>query len=168
MSDSPQTRAETIEKLASLIRDIRVGMLTTIDTDGTPWSRPMATQETAFDGTLWFLTHADTESVEHIQQNSAAGVAYADPQDQSYVTMAGTARVLDDRDKIRELWSAPMKAWFPDGPDDPEIRLLRVDVDRAEYWDSPSSAVAYAISFVRAVSTGEPATDVGDNRKVSL
>lgn len=168
MSDTPLSRDEAVAKLADLIEDIRIAMLTTIDADGSPWSRPMGTQNDAFDGTLWFFTRADSEKVHHIERNAAVGVAYANPDDQAYVTMAGTGRVLNDRSKIRDLWSEPLKAWFPDGVDDPELRLIQVDVDRAEYWDSPSSAVVYALGYAKAVLTGQPATDIGDNEQVSL
>lgn len=168
MSDTSLSRDEAVAKLADLIEDIRIAMLTTIDADGAPWSRPMGTQDVAFDGTLWFFTRADSEKVEHIERNAKVGVAYANPDDQDYVTMAGTARVLNDRGKIRDLWSEPLKAWFPDGVDDPELRLIQVDVDRAEYWDSPASAVVYALGYAKAVLTGQPATDLGDNEQVSL
>ncbi len=168
MSDTPLSRDEAVAKLADLIQDIRIAMLTTLDDDGTPWSRPMGTQDVDFDGTLWFFTRADSEKVDHIQRNAKVGVAYSAPDDQTYVTMAGTAQVLNDRGKIRDLWSEPLKAWFPDGVDDPELRLIRVDVDRAEYWDSPASAVVYALGYAKAVLTGEPATDIGDNQQVSL
>lgn len=168
MSDTPLSRDAAIAKLRALIHDIRIGMLTTIDADGAPWSRPMAIQATEFDGDLWFFTQADSDKVERLKTNPHAGVAFSNPDDQTYVTMAGMAAVLNDRGKIRDLWQEPLKAWFPDGPDDPQIRLIRVSVDRAEYWDSPASAVAYAIGYVKAVATGQPANDIGDNEQVSL
>ncbi len=167
MSDAP-TRQEQIEKLAELIGDIRICMLTTLDPDGKPWSRPMATQEAEFDGTLWFFTRSDSEKVEHLRRDPAAGVAFAKPSDQEYVTMAGTAAVVDDRRKAEELWNKAYEAWFPEGLDDPHLRLVRVEVDRAEYWDSPSTFVTYAIGLAKAKLAGRPARDVGDNEQVSL
>lgn len=166
---SDLSREEALSTLRDLVGDARVAMLTTLDDDGAPWSRPMGLQQPEdFDGTLFFFTRADSEKVEHIGRNSKVGIAFAQPGDQEYVAMAGTASVLNDRAKIEELWSAPVRAWFPDGPEDPNLRLIRVDVDRAEYWDSPSSAVVHAYGLAKAALTGEPADDVGENEKVSL
>lgn len=167
MSDT--SREDAIATLADLIADHHVAMLTTIDDDGTPWSRPMGLQDPSeFDGTLYFFSRDDSEKLAHIERNPKASVAFAKPSDQEYVTMAGTAAVENDRQKIRDLWSPSVKAWFPDGPDDPAIRLIRVDVDRAEYWDSPASVVVHAIGLAKAALTGEPADDLGENEKVDL
>lgn len=168
MSDTQPTRDEAIATLNELIHDVRICMLTTLDPDGMPWSRPMAIQEADFDGDLWFFTRADSEKVDHIQARPKVGAAFAKPSDQEYVTMAGTARVLNDRSKIDELWAEPLRAWFPDGKDDPQLRLIHVSVDRAEYWDSPSSVITYALSYAKAVVTGQPGTDAGEDVKVSL
>lgn len=166
MSTDP-SRQDQIDHLKDLIDGIRTPILTTIDTDGAPWGRPMAVQDREFDGDLWFFTRADSEKIRHIERNDRVGVAFAKPSDQEYVTMAGRATVSNDRDKIRALWSEPARAWFPDGADDPEIRLIHVEVDRAEYWDSPASVVAFALGYAKAVVTGET-PDIGDNAKVDL
>ncbi|MEM0962366.1 MAG: pyridoxamine 5'-phosphate oxidase family protein [Bacteroidota bacterium] len=169
MSDlSPSERRERIEKLADLIEDIRICMLTTVDTDGKPWSRPMATQSVRFGGDLWFFTRDDSEKVEHIARNRDVGAAFAHPGRQDYVTMAGTALIVDDRQKAEELWSEPLAAWFPKGLDDPHLRLIKLEVERAEYWDSPSNPVVYALGYVKSKLTGEPATDLGENEKLSI
>lgn len=165
---SSPSRQEQIDHLKSLIDGQRIAMLTTVDDDGAPWSRPMAVQDREFDGDLWFFTRADSEKTQHIERNARVGVAFSKPSDQEYVVMAGTASISNDRDQIQELWSEPARAWFPDGPDDPELRLIRVEADRAEYWDSPSSVVAYAFGYAKAVLTGEPASDIGDNAQVDL
>ncbi len=171
MSDDSNTdgksHAEQVEKIAELIKDVRISTLTTVDTDGTLWSRPMAIQAEDFTGTLWFFTKADSEKITHLAANPQVSVAFSDPDDQNYVMMAGTATVLNDRAKIEELWSEPMRTWFPDGKDDPDLRLLKADITRAEYWDTPSSAVVYAYGYVKAALTGKPAKP-GDHAKVSL
>lgn len=162
-----KTHEEQVAKIAELIKDVRISTLTTVDTDGTLWSRPMAIQAETFAGTLFYFTKADSEKITHIEGNPNVSVAFSDPDDQTYVMMAGTAAVTNDRAMIAELWSEPMRTWFPEGSDDPDLRLLRVDVSRAEYWDTPSSAVVYAYGYVKAVLTGTPAKP-GDHAKVSL
>lgn len=162
------TRDEHVARLADLIEDIKICMLTTIDDDGKPWSRPMAVQNRRFDGTLWFFTRDDAEKIAHVRRNPGVGVAFARPSDQEYVTMAGTAAVVQDRQQMAALWSPLNEAWFPDGLDDPHLGLLRVDVDRAEYWDAPNSFVTYALAFVKSKLTGETPRDLGEHAQVDL
>lgn len=162
------THNEQIEHLADLISGINICMLTTIDGDGKPWSRPMGTQATEFDGDLWFFTRDDSEKVMHIRHRPGVGVAFARPSDQEYVTMAGRASLVDDRQKAEELWSEPLRTWFPDGLDDPHLRLLKVEVERAEYWDSPASFVVYALGYAKARLTGNAPREIGEHAKVSL
>ena len=168
MSDTTATRDEQVAHLADLVEAIEFCMLTTIDDDGKPWSRPMDIQNDRFDGTLWFFTRDDSEKVAHVRRNANVGVAFAKPSDQDYVTMVGTAAVVKDRQKAEQLWSPDVEAWFDGGLDDPHLCLLRVDVERAEYWDAPDSFVMYALAFAKAKLTGEPADDIGDNEKVDV
>ena len=156
-----------IRKLDEMIKDIDFAMLTTVAEDGSLHSRPMSTQRAEFDGNLWFFTQASAPKVGEIEHEQRVNVSYAKPESQRYVSVSGRATVVRDRAKIKELWSPELKAWFPGGADDPDLALLKVAVERAEYWDSPSSAVAHAISFVKAMVTGQPA-DPGENEKIEL
>ena len=156
-----------IKKLAEMIKDIDFAMLTTVAGDGTLHSRPMSTQRVETDGDLWFFTRESAPKVGEIEQEHQVNVSYSKPEDQRYVSVSGRAVVVRDRAKIEELWNPALKAWFPKGLDDPDIALLRVSAERAEYWDSPSSAVAHAVSFIKAVVTGTPANP-GENEKLDL
>ena len=156
-----------IKKLAEMIKDIDFAMLTTVAEDGSLHSRPMSTQRAEFDGDLWFFTRASAPKVGEIEGEHRVNVSYAKPEDQRYVSVSGRAVVVRDRAKIEELWSPALKAWFPEGPDDPDLALLKVSVERAEYWDSPGSALAHALSFVKAIVTGAPANP-GENEKIEL
>ena len=160
-------RDEQIKELAEMIKDIDFAMLTTVAADGTLHSRPMSTQRVEFDGDLWFFTRASAPKVGEIEREHQVNVSYAKPEDQRYISVSGRAVVVRDRAKIEELWSPVLKAWFPEGPEDPDLALLKVSAERAEYWDSPSSAVAHAISFVKAIVTGTPANP-GENEKIEL
>lgn len=156
-------------KLGELIKDIRVAMLTTVDKEGRLHSRPMATQQTEFDGTLWFFTDANSVKVHELQRDRHVNVSYANPEDQRYVSVSGMASTMTDRGKMEELWSPLHKAWFPKGLDDPNIALLRIDVDRAEYWDAPSSAVVQLFGFAKAMLTGKRYGEEGvDHEQVKL
>jgi general stress protein 26 len=160
---------ENVAKLAKLIKGVRVAMLTTVEADGCLRSRPMHTQENYFDGTLWFFTWVDSAKVHEIEHDQHVNLSYADPSEQVYVSVSGRARLVRDRAKIEELWNPVHKAWFPQGVDDPNIGLLRVDVEKAEYWDSPSSKVVQLIGFTKAMLTGKAyGEEAADHRKVNL
>ena len=94
-------------------------------------------------------------------------VSFADTDKQRYVSVSGTAQLVRDRAKIDELWRPEFKIWFPEGKDDPEVALLRISLEKAEYWDSPSSTIGYALSFVSSLVTGKQ-PDLGENKKVDL
>ncbi|MDY1035012.1 pyridoxamine 5'-phosphate oxidase family protein [Stenotrophomonas sp. CFBP8980] len=160
-------RQKHITQLAALIKDVEVAMFTTTGVDGRLYSRPLGTQEVEFDGDLWFATSADSPKVAEIALNPRVNVAYASPSKNSYVSVAGTARIVDDRAKIDELWSPAMKLFFPEGKDDPNLRLIHVQAESAEYWDGPGTLLGKALSFVLSAVQDEPSR-LGDNGFVDL
>ncbi len=160
------TRQESIEKIKELTEGIDFCMLTTID-GGHLRSRPMSTQEFEFDGDLWFFTSDNTHKVSEIDKDNRVNVAYSKPDDNNYLSVSGRAEVVRDRAKIEELWSPVLKAWFPEGKDDPHLCLLKVSVEQAEYWDAPSSTIVQLFGMVKAIATGQEA-DYGENKKISL
>jgi general stress protein 26 len=161
-------RAENIQKLWELIKDIQMCMLTTVDEDGSLRSRPMATQKTEFDGDLWFFTGASSAKVDEIYREWQVNASFADPGGNRWVSVSGVARLVRDRQKAEQLWNPFLKAWFPDGLEDPDLALLHVKVHKAEYWDAPHGKVATMLGFVKAVVTGEEADDIAENEKLTL
>ena len=125
----------------------------------------------AFPTTKRVITHrftlASPDQVSEIAELPKVNVSFADPDNQRYVSVSGVAQVVRDREKFEELWRPEFKIWFPEGKDDPEIALLRVSLEKAEYWDSPSSTIGYALSFVSSLVTGKQ-PDLGENKKVDL
>ena len=160
------TRNNSIEKIRKLTEDIDFCMLTTIDA-GHMRSRPMSTQQTEFDGDLWFFTDDNTHKIDEIAKDNRVCAAYAKPDSDTYVSISGRAEVVRDPAKMEELWSPVLKAWFPDGLEDPHLCLLKVTAEQAEYWDSPSGKLVQLFGFVKAIATGEEA-DWGENKKVIL
>lgn len=166
MSDNP-TRSEQIAKLNDLIKDVRIAMMTTVEDDGSLRSRPMATQQSAFDSNLWFFTRDDSGKVDEVGNDRHVNLSYANPDKQSYVSISGTATLTHDKAKMEELWNPIYKAWFPDGLDDPQIALLSVSPTEAEYWDSSSSKMVNLFQMVKGAVTGkEP--DMGENERIQL
>lgn len=160
-------RAASIARLREMIEDIGTAMLTTAAEDGTLRSRPMATPRAEFDGTLWFFTGLDTAKTTEVAGQRHVNVAYSSPSDQRYVSLSGVATIVRDRAKAEQLWQPAYRAWFPAGLDDPDLALLRVDVEHAEYWDPGSSRMQTLAGFVKALATGTRMTG-GDHEKVVL
>lgn len=158
------TRQEAIEKLRDLIQHIDTAMLTTID-GGVLRSRPMQTQEAEFDGDLWFFTSSKTHKIEEIEKDNRVNVTYASPDNNIYVSVSGRAEIVRDQAKIEELWNPIYKAWFPEGLDDPNLILLKINAEQAEYWDSSANTFVQVAGFMKALATGERA-DGGENEKI--
>jgi general stress protein 26 len=165
--DNQAERNASIKKLAELIKDIKYAMLTTTEDDGSLRSRPMQVQQVEFDGDLWFFTGASTPKVGEIKRESQVNVSFAAPDKDSYVSMSGRASLVRDKQKIEELWNPALKAWFPKGKDDPEVALLKINVEQAEYWDEPGGKVVELAGFVKALVTGKRA-DSGEHEKLNL
>lgn len=156
---------DKVAKLADLTKDIRIAMLTTVDAEGSFISRPMAQQEVEGDADLWFFAEADSSAVAHLTTNSHVGVTLSDSN--TWISINGTAEVVTDVAKAKELWNPWVEAWLPQGPEDPSVRLIHVTGAGAEYWDTPGGKVASVMSFVKSKVTGER-YDGGENETVSL
>jgi general stress protein 26 len=149
-------RTDDLSKLFALIKDVRICMLATVDDEGKLRSRPMATLEAdERDTHLYFFTRNDSGKIGEIEAEREVNISYAHPGKQHYVSVSGQAALVRDEAKKKELWSPAMKAWFPEGLDDPTLGLLKVSIESAEYWDSPSSAVVKLIGFAKAILTGQ-------------
>jgi general stress protein 26 len=137
---------EGIKKLADLVREIPVAMLTTRDQDGSLRSRPMMTQKTEFVGDLWFFTQVPSAKTSEIRDDEQVNVSFADAGKNVFVSISGRASIVRDPQRARKLWNPTVVAWFPDGPDDANLALVRVTAEKAEYWDSLSgNAVSVAL-----------------------
>jgi len=141
------------EKLKEKIKNIRIAMLTTIDQGGRRLqSRPMATQEID-NGAIWFYTALNSLKTTNVKKNPEVNLAYSDVSDETYVSISGTAEIINDRAKIKENWNLMVEAWFPNGADDPNVVMLKVTVKEAEYWDSPSNTMVQMYQVAKALIT---------------
>lgn len=151
------------DKLLELIKDIRVAMLVTYRPDGSPHARPMYTQKPLEgDDALWFMTDAASPKLEEIEQSHSVLLTYADPKTNNYVVVQGRASVLHDPETAKKLWNIHAQGWYPGGPDDPSLRLIRIDPTGAEWWDGPSNT-SYFLNLAKAVVTGTRVNTYGDH-----
>lgn len=144
-----------IARLNDMIGDIPIAMLTSVGEDGDLHSRPMATQAVQEDGSVWFFTSSHTSAAYESTENCRVNVSYVDARRSVYISISGTASVSDDRRRIHELWDPAVAAWFPKGMDDPDLRLLCVQIERAEYWDVATNALSLLVGFARKAITGK-------------
>lgn len=151
-------------KVVELLRDERFAMITTIAADGGLQARPMAIQKVADDGDMWFFIARSSDQAQTVQAEPRLNVAVSTKD--TWISVAGRGEIVRDQALIEELWNSWVEAWFTDGPSDPDVALLHVDADSAEYWDSPGGRVASLISFVKAKATGKPYE--GDNAATEM
>jgi general stress protein 26 len=147
-----------------LMKKIGFAMLVTRDGDRLR-ARPMSAFIEREQNAIYFLTDARRHKDEEIARNPSINLSFADAGSQKYVSITGTAAVANDRAKIKELFSTPAKAWW-DSAEDPNIRVLKITPEDAEFWDSPGSVISYVKMAAAAVSGTRP--DLGDNRKVAM
>lgn len=162
-----QTPQEARGQLLELIKDNRIAMVTTMTQDGQHIGRPMAVQQVEPNGDLWFFTSKSSRKAQHIQANPQVGVTFSDNKDGTWISVSGNAVLVEDKAKAEELWNPLLKAWFSDGVESPDLVLLKVQSEGAEYWDSPSSKVVTLFSMVKGAVTGKSA-DPGQNSTVDL
>ena len=130
--------AQDFAQLKALIEDIKIGMLTTTDDDGTLRSRPLQTVDVDDDGTLWFFTSGSSPKVAESSADAGrVNVSYANLPKYDFVSVSGTATLSRDRARMKAMWTKWIEAFFPKGLDDPDLALLEVRIDKAEYWDEP-------------------------------
>lgn len=156
-----------LAKLKEMIKDISICMMTTQDKEGYLRSRPMDTQQVENENDLWFFAKSNSPKAVEIRHESEVNLSYMDKGSQLYVSVSGTAYIVKDKAKIKELWNPLLKAYFPDGEDDPELTLIRVSVEHAEYWDMPSNAMVHLYHVVKSAVTGDD-YDAGENKKLNL
>jgi general stress protein 26 len=152
-------------KLAQLIRDIRVALLTTMDRDGNFHTRPVQTLQLEGDQALWFFTDWSSSKVDELNHDVRVSLGYADPSKNVYCAVSGLGRLLRDIQKAKQLWSMEQRAYYPDGPEDKRLALLRVQIEHAEYWIAPGRT-SYIVAVVTAAITGTPAGVIGENKKI--
>lgn len=148
---------ETLDR----VLDIRYAMLVTTGPAGLA-ARPLTTRAADPDGVLWFLVTASGDVVRDVAGDARVLLVYAEPDESRYLGVSGTARVLRDADRARRLWTRLASPYFPGGPDDPELRVLRVDVSSIEVWEPHGTRVGQFVRLAAAAMGADvKAEDIG-------
>ncbi|OFZ21005.1 MAG: hypothetical protein A2X94_06635 [Bdellovibrionales bacterium GWB1_55_8] len=130
-------------RLKQLVDEISVAMLTTVEPDGTLRSRPMRTASCIFSeepikSELWFLINENSPKANEVMNDPRASVTYSDAVHGHFVSFSGGCELVHDSTRIEKFWRPEFEAWFPKGLKDPDLALLRVSVERAEFWEVAS------------------------------
>lgn len=123
-----------------------------------------------FDGTLFFLTFRHSSKVRQISDDDRVLVAYVKPEKYEYVAISGRAKIIEHKHILGQLWSEGLRTWFPNGPDDPELAVLAIEVEKADYWANPASLITYAFAYAKARLMGKsPSPDeIAETASVSF
>ncbi|MCY7292746.1 MAG: pyridoxamine 5'-phosphate oxidase family protein [Ferruginibacter sp.] len=155
-----------LQKFKDLVEDVKVCMMITKAENGKLTARPMSNAKVEEDGSVWFFTNDYSGKVDQISEENEIFLTYASPSANSYVSFNASATLSDDKEKIDELWTPAMNAWFKDGKDDPKILLIHATPIEAEYWDGSSSKIVMLFHMVKAAITGN--FTGGDHAKLKI
>ena len=146
----PQT-----EKIRCLLKDFPTAMLITHGTRGRLHARPMAVAKVEEDCGLWFITGNHTSTAREVSCRKQSHVVFQNDHS-AYLSMSGSATLVRDPARVKELWNESFRVWFSAGQDDPDLVLISFRPARAEYWDITGfNKIAYLWEAARAYVSGK-------------
>ncbi|MEJ7557665.1 MAG: pyridoxamine 5'-phosphate oxidase family protein [Pedobacter sp.] len=158
---------ENIALLKKMTEDVRICMFTTLSDTDEFSSRPMGTAKVDEAGSIWFFTNEYSLKTKEISKENQVTLGYSDPSNNTYISVNGKAELVDDQSLKEAYFSPAIKAWFPEGAEDPKLILIKVEPTSAEYWDSSSSKMVVAFNMLKAIVTGTT-FDEGKHDKISF
>lgn len=157
---------DALDRISDIVTSADVAMLTTVGTDETLHARPLAVLQKSFEGSIRFLIEDPSPKVAEVRATPRVNVSFASKK--GYLSLAGYARIIEGDDAaIDELWGPSAEAWFPGGRQDPEIVVLEVIPESAEYWAKTETGLVAAAKATKAFFTKEQ-PDIGENRTVDF
>ena len=155
-----------IDRVWDIIEKVGVCMLTTQFAGGLR-ARPIETRPDRDADLIFFVTDVRSAKEDEIEAAPDVGLVILDPKDKVYLSITGRARVMRDAAKMKAVWRKTDELWWPGGPTDPNVCLMRIEPLTAELWDGPASTAVAAFEFAKARLTGEK-PNLGENRKVTV
>ncbi|OLF37594.1 pyridoxamine 5'-phosphate oxidase family protein [Psychrobacter sp. Cmf 22.2] len=163
------SKQEQMDKIQAMVNNIKYTMMTTRTHEDHLHSCPMNTTETSIGAKeIWFIGHSPSETVDNINNNPEVNLAYVSQDDKSYLSVTGRAELVEDREKLDELWSMTYNAYFEQGKEDPKVQLIKVVPHGAEYWEN-GNAIASAVKMTAAAVTDTAIEkSLGENFSIDL
>jgi general stress protein 26 len=157
---------QEIDRVWDIIEKVGICMLTT-QFEGGLRARPLEARIDRAADRLLFITDAHSAKRDEIEHRAKVGLTFISPSDKAYLSITGTAHIVDDAALRAAAWRKADEVWWPAGPNDPNVCVIVFEPITAELWDGPASAAVAAYEFAKARATGaEP--NLGENRKVSV
>ena len=153
---APRATTEAREQLFERLKKTPVAMAVTTDAGGAVRVRPITTQEAEHAGVLWFFIPVDGGLADDVKTRPEVMLLYAEPGDNAYVALSGQAAVEVDPERAKRLWTPLAGAWFTEGPTDPRLGFLRVELERGEAWESTDGKVLEFLRMAKAAITRTP------------
>lgn len=150
----------TVEELRSFLRDFDNAMLVTVTSGGFLRARPMAMQDPAAvpDCDLWFVTADESSKADEIREERQVNVCCLRRRDGAYASISARARIDDNNAEVKRLWRPEWKIWFGDEqPADNAISIIKLRVERAEYWAPEGGRLKVVYAMVKSSIGGETA-----------
>ncbi|AMR33321.1 pyridoxamine 5'-phosphate oxidase [Mucilaginibacter sp. PAMC 26640] len=161
------SKTESLQYLQDKIKEVKTAMLTTYNPEKGFSSRPMGTANVDTEGNIWFFTNEYSEKASEISVENTVSLTYSDPGNHTYLSIIGEAEFVDDKAKMKEFWNPFIKAFFPEGIEDPKLTLIKITPTDAEFWDSSSSSMVVMFNMLKAVVTGKRYGE-GEHGKIDL
>ena len=159
---------QDVEKLIEMVKGVRVCMLLTIEQNAKNLSgRPMSISKIDEDVTIWFFTKASSYKADKIEESKKVSIAITNESSNNYLMIHGTATLINDKTKMKELWSSILKAWFPLCLNDPDMILIKVTPNEVNYWDTNSNKMVVLFNMIKAIVTGKEYAE-GEHGKINL
>lgn len=166
MADPHSPPADQIARAWDVIEKVGVCMMTTVSDKGLR-ARPLEARPDRGAGLIWFVTDVRGSKDNEIAATAEVCLVFIDPKERVYLSVSGAAEVRHDPRKAAEIWARTDDVWWPGGPRDPNVRVIRFIPQLAEYWDGPASGKVAACEFAKARATGRK-PNLGENRKVTV
>jgi general stress protein 26 len=154
-----------LQRVWDIIENVGVCMLTT-RFDGGLRARPLEARPNRDAGLVWFVTDLRSGKEHEIDTEHEVGLTFVDTGAHAYLSVTARAAVLQDHAKATAIWKSTDNMWW-NGPDDPNVCVLRVTPQTAELWDGPASEAVAAFEFIKTRLTGDK-PNLGENRKITV
>jgi len=159
---------EDRQRVFTLGREIGIGFLTTHGDSDRLYARPVAVASTFLDGKFWVMTKDGMPKLDELAARSQVLLAFSDLKKQRYVSLSGTAEILTDPAKARLLWDETQRLWFPEGPQEADLRLIAITPQSAALWDRPASRLPYVFHYLKTLFTRRSPGLIGENKIVAF
>jgi general stress protein 26 len=162
----PKEQESHIDRVWEIVEKAGICMMTTRFQGGLR-ARPLEARPDRDDEVIWFLTDRRGLKDDEVEASPEVCLTFVYPKEKVYLSITGQAFVSRDPERAKALWNPEQQAWWPGGPEDPNVLVMRVELERAEMWDGPASSAVAAFEFAKARLTGTK-PNLGENRKVTV